>query len=72
VVIDEEGRRLYEKRPPNELIQTLRALEPFIERLKSCVVESTFNWYGLVDGLSITDTKRFPRTQQPALSNTQA
>ena len=51
VVIDEEDKRLYEKRLPNDLCETLKALEPFKERLVSTVVESTFNWYWLVDGL---------------------
>lgn len=51
VVIDEEDKRLYEKRLPNDLCETLRALDPFKDRLVSTVVESTFNWYWLVDGL---------------------
>ena len=51
VIIDEEDKRLYEKRLPNNLINTLEALEPFKDKIESCVVESTFNWYWLVDGL---------------------
>lgn len=51
VVINEEDKRLYEKRLPNDLSETLRALDPFKDRLVSTVVESTFNWYWLVDGL---------------------
>ena len=51
VVIDEHDKRLYEKRLPNDLCETLKALEPFKDRLVSTVVESTFNWYWLVDGL---------------------
>jgi len=51
VVIDEEDKRLYEKRLPNDLCTTLQALEPFKGQLVSTVVESTFNWYWLVDGL---------------------
>ena len=42
---------MYEKRLPNDLNETLRALEPFKDQLVSTIVESTFNWYWLVDGL---------------------
>ena len=51
VVIDEEDRRIVEKRLPNELTATLTLLEPYREQLADVVVESTFNWYWLVDGL---------------------
>ena len=50
-VINEEDRRLYQRRLPNRLEDILSALEPFKESLKAVVVESTFNWYWLVDGL---------------------
>lgn len=51
VVIDERDRRLLEKRVPNDLGATLRLLAPFAEELHRIAVESTFNWYWLVDGL---------------------
>ena len=51
VVIDEEDKRLYEKRLGNDLSQTLKALSPYRETLHGIAVESTFNWYWLVDGL---------------------
>lgn len=51
VVIDEEDRRIVEKRLPNELTSTLKLLGPYREQLVGIVVESTFNWYWLVDGL---------------------
>ena len=51
VVIDEEDRRIVEKRLPNEFTSTLKLLEPYREQLAGVVVESTFNWYWLVDGL---------------------
>jgi transposase len=51
VVIDAEDRRIVEKRLPNELSSTLKLLEPYRKRLAGVVVESTFNWYWLVDGL---------------------
>jgi len=49
-VIDEADRRLYEKRHPNELASTLGVLERF-RGVAGVAVESTFNWYWLVDGL---------------------
>ena len=50
-IIDEQNQRLYGKRIPNELDKVLMALEPFKDTLKGVVVESTYNWYWLVDGL---------------------
>ena len=51
VVIDDQDRRLVEKRLPNNLNATLALLEPMRDQLIGIVVESTFNWYWLVDGL---------------------
>lgn len=51
VVIDEQDRRLVERRLPNELAATLDLLEPFRDELQAAAVESTYNWYWLVDGL---------------------
>jgi transposase len=50
-IINEEDRRLYQKRLPNRLEEVLSALHPFKESLKGVVIESTYNWYWLVDGL---------------------
>lgn len=50
-VINSKDKRLYGKRHSNRLEDVLRALDPFKESLKGVVVESTFNWYWLVDGL---------------------
>jgi transposase len=50
-IIDEQDRRHFAKRLPNSLSQILVALEPFKKDLKAVVVESTYNWYWLVDGL---------------------
>lgn len=50
-VIDETDRRVYSKRLPNRLSSVLSALRPFKETVKGVVVESTYNWYWLVDGL---------------------
>jgi len=50
-VIGDQDQRLYGKRLPNRLDTVLAALEPFKDSLGGVVVESTFNWYWLVDGL---------------------
>jgi transposase len=50
-VINEGDRRLFGKRLPNRLESVLEALEPFRQGLVGVVVESTYNWYWLVDGL---------------------
>jgi transposase len=50
-IIDAHDKRLYGKRLPNKLNHVLTALEPFRDRLEAIVVESTYNWYWLVDGL---------------------
>ena len=51
MVIDEQDKRLFDKRLNNDLSATLEVLSPFRESLHSVAVESTFNWYWLVDGL---------------------
>ena len=48
---DEQGKVYYEKRQPNDLEVIVTSLRPFQEDLQGCVVESTYNWYWLVDGL---------------------
>ena len=50
-VIDEQDRVIFERRLPNELERIIVALMTFKEALMGIVVESTFNWYWLVDGL---------------------
>jgi transposase len=50
-VIDETDRVLAEKRLPNELARIMTFLEPWKQQLAGVVVESTYNWYWLVDGL---------------------
>ncbi|WP_223457391.1 IS110 family transposase [Pseudomonas sp. A-R-26] len=51
VVTDETDRVLVSRRCPNELTQILPLLEPHRAELLGVVVESTYNWYWLVDGL---------------------
>jgi len=50
-IIDDNDKRLYGRRISNDLNRVLRALEPFRNQLEGIVVESTYNWYWLVDGL---------------------
>jgi len=50
-IIDEQDKPLYQKRLKNDLAMTLQTLEPYREYLAGVAVESTFNWYWLVDGL---------------------
>ena len=51
-IIDENDRRVFRKRLPNDLSAVLEALAPFQEDLFGVAVESTYNWYWLVDGLT--------------------
>jgi len=50
-MIDGENRMLYKHRHRNDLSSILSALDPFKKDIKGVVVESTYNWYWLVDGL---------------------
>jgi len=51
VVIDEHDKRIVERRLDNELSLTLSCLAPYRRRISTIAVESTPNWYWLVDGL---------------------
>lgn len=51
VIIDENDKVLFNKRLSNDLNTVLSYLKPFRQELVSVAVESTFNWYWLVDGL---------------------
>lgn len=51
VVTDESDKLLIEKRVPNDLTTIMKLLEPHKNELAAVVVESTYNWYWLVDGL---------------------
>ena len=51
VIIDQQGQVVYQHRWPTELPAILAALEPYRAQVKAIAVESTFNWYWLVDGL---------------------
>jgi transposase len=50
-VIDEQNKVLFRHKIDNDLRKALSVLESFRSELEGVVVESTFNWYWLVDGL---------------------
>jgi len=64
-IVDKSGNRVFKKRLPNDLNEVLQALAPFRADLKhGIVIESTFNWYWLVDGLKENGYQ--PRLGNPA------
>jgi transposase len=50
-VVDEADHVVAEKRLPNDLEKIIGLMKPWQAELAGVVVESTFNWYWLVDGL---------------------
>jgi transposase len=50
-IINEEDKVVFRSKLNNDIRGTLCTLEPFGEELVGIAVESTFNWYWLVDGL---------------------
>lgn len=50
-IMDKKEKKVYKKKLPNDLAEVLKALNPYRKDLEGIVVESTFNWYWLVDGL---------------------
>ena len=55
VVINEQDEVIYRKRLPNALPTILEQLAPYHTEMEGLVVESTYNWYWLVDGLMEAD-----------------
>jgi hypothetical protein len=57
-IIDETGKKVFTKKLPNNPEVILDSLVPFKNDIVCIVVESTYNWYWLVDLLMdwITDT----------------
>jgi transposase len=51
LVSDEEDRVIFQKRMANDLKLIEVALAPHRDETVGVVVESTYNWYWLVDGL---------------------
>jgi transposase len=50
-IIDAQGKRVFKKKLPNELVLIRQTLRPFQGELVGIAVESTYNWYWMVDGL---------------------
>ena len=50
-ILDEQDHKVYQKRLRNDLEEILLQLAPYQPELEGLVVESTYNWYWLVDGL---------------------
>src|SRR5947209_6305347 len=50
-VMDLAGKRLASRKLPCDLKEVVKFLRPFKGRLEKVAVESTYNWYWLVDGL---------------------
>ena len=55
VLLNEQDEVSYQKRLPNDLPIILGQLAPYRTEIKGVVVESTYNWYWLVDGLMEAD-----------------
>lgn len=50
-ILNEVQKLIWQRRLSNDLEVVLAALEPYREEVVGVAVESTFNWYWLVDGL---------------------
>jgi hypothetical protein len=51
-IIDGEGKRVFKKKLSNDLALVRDTLEPFQRELVGIAVESTYNWYWMVDVLT--------------------
>ena len=54
-VINQDGKRVAHRKVECDLKQVTQFLEPLKPQIQSMAVESTFNWYWLVDGLRAAD-----------------
>jgi transposase len=50
-IVDGEGKRVFKKKLSNDLDWIRETLKPFQGELLGIAVESTYNWYWIVDGL---------------------
>ena len=50
-IVDEDGKRIGHKKVDCDLSEVAAFLKPYKKRLVRVAVESTYNWYWLVDGL---------------------
>jgi transposase len=65
-IVESSGNRIYSRRHKNSLVEILMALSPYQERIKEIAVESTYNWYWLVDGLMENGYKDKVKLANPA------
>ena len=70
VIQDEQDNVVGRKRLPNDLKAVCAWLEPYRDDLAGVVVESTYNWYWLVDGLMDRGTRCIWRTRWRSSSTT--
>lgn len=56
-IVDGEGKRVFKKKLSNDLTMVRDTLKPFEGELVGIAVESTYNWYWIVDGLMETGYK---------------
>ena len=50
-LLDEGDQMIYQRRLRNDLTTILGVLEPYRAQIQGLAIESTYNWYWLVDGL---------------------
>jgi len=50
-IIDDKDKIVFQRRVPNDLKITLQCLSHYQDQILAIAVESTYNWYWLVDGL---------------------
>ena len=63
-IIDQENRRVFKKKSINDLSEITKTLYPYKKEIQGIVVESTFNWYWIVDGLMDAGYKVHLQTHQ--------
>ncbi len=50
-IINDDNKLIWNGKIKNSISDVLEKLDPYKDRIQGVVVESTFNWYWLVDGL---------------------
>jgi transposase len=46
---DEDGKRVFKRKLPNDPDVILETLKPYRKKIAGIAIESTYNWYWLVD-----------------------
>ncbi|MCK5853448.1 IS110 family transposase [bacterium] len=65
-IVEKSGKRVLGKRIVNDLNKVLDVLVPLKDKIKEIAVESTYNWYWLVDGLIENGFKDKVKLANPA------